>query len=401
MMMRLMTRLKGAIYPFGMVLPLVLVLLAAAALIVVPGLFASQIALGVNRDSERNSRAYFAAEAGVADALWKFRNSGNPFAGPGSSYQLNATLNGLTVDVTLLNQQTAAGTDHYYIQSAASSGTTKVATVIATITQRGSSGDKIFDYAVVSLDGNIDMQGSSQISSDDASISSGDAYANGNIYNSKYKFGPVINGDATGTGIIDSHIQVNGARQKGPAISGTPVDVALYKQQAQQGGTVASYSRNSGEWYLGGPGNTGYILGDLTLTGTAIVNIVATVYVGGKISLGNSSLIKGGETIVCDGNVILGGAAGGQQPKGTTLVVIAVHGGVTISESASLSAAVYAPEGQIKLDGASIIYGAAVGKNVLMAGGAHVKYATDLRDSSDLPGGGYGVTTTLSGYDYR
>jgi hypothetical protein len=389
----------------GQALPLALVLLAAAVFIIVPGLFASQIALGVNRNTEQDSRGYFAAEAGLADALWRFKSTTPPFtpgSPAGSNYSITGTINGATVKVTLLNHVNNGGVDYYYVQSVATIAPSSVSTVISTITQQGGQGTSIFNQAVVSLGGDIAMSGSAQIGSDDTSISSGDAYANGKIYNPAGKFGPAIAGNASATGTIDNHISVSGTSKTPAAALTTPaLDVSSYQQQAQQGQTVASFNKSSGTWNLGGPGNPGYITGDLQLTGTATAVITGTVYVGGKITMSSGAIIRGGNTLVSDGDITLNGNASGELPKGTTPLVISVNGNVTVSNGAKLSAIVYAPNGLISLKGSGTVWGATVGKSISMVGGSQVVYETSVRGWTQLPGSGQGVVTSMKGYDYH
>lgn len=386
----------------GQILPMALVLLAAAVFIIVPGLFATQISLGVNKDAEKDLRGYYAAEAGIADAVWKYKSGNAPFistSSPGEYYELDDNINGLKVRVTLLKYADNNNADNYYIQSSALSGTVMQSRIIATIIYSGSSVSNVFDLAVASLDGDIYMSGSAEVSSDDNSVSLGDAYANGNITAKNY--GVTINGNAFATGTIGNRVAVGGTSEPGAEELTMPsVDIEAFEQKAQQGQTVSSFSKNSGTWNLGGAGNPSYITGDLELSGTATANIVGTVYVGGEITMGNSATIRGGNAIVCDGDITLRGAASGQLPEGTTPIVISINGDVTLANSAKLSAIVYAPMGEISMTGDTRLWGAAVGKSVTLKNSTQVIYQTSVREWGELYGAG-GATTSLAGYDYQ
>lgn len=146
----------------GMVLPMALILMVIASIIIVPGLAAMQSFMIINSDTEQNTMAYYAADAGVADCIWKYKYG----TAPTVSYTLN-NINGMNVDVTLLPQSTA---QNFFWQSSAPSGLTSRAKVVIGVTQTGAQGNDIFDKAAVSLDGDITMSGGCKVVSDDIFI---------------------------------------------------------------------------------------------------------------------------------------------------------------------------------------------------------------------------------------
>ena len=142
----------------GMALPMALVLLVAASIIVVPSLWAVQSLLTINSNVSRDTLAYYAAEAGVADLVWKYKYSTAPTA----PYTLN-NINGMDVDVTPVK---TSGQDYYWMSSAESDPVGR-AQVYVHIRQTGSQGNNIFEHAVASLDGDIVMSGGTVVKSDD------------------------------------------------------------------------------------------------------------------------------------------------------------------------------------------------------------------------------------------
>jgi len=143
-----------------MALPLALLLIIAASLIVVPSLYAVQSLLKINTDVSKDTLAYYSADAGVADLVWKYKYGTTPTA----SYTLNG-VNGMDVDVSLVK---TSGQDYYWMSSAPS-GAANRAQVYLRVQQSGSQGSSIFEYAALSLDGDITL-GTSQditITSDD------------------------------------------------------------------------------------------------------------------------------------------------------------------------------------------------------------------------------------------
>jgi len=383
-----------------------LVLLIIASIIIVPSLWAMQSFLTINRNVSQDTIAYYAADAGIADCIWQYTYGPNaPYGPTDSQYTLN-NINGMNVDLKLLPQST---TTKLFWQSSAPSGSEPKATIVIQI-NKGSGTQGVFNQAAVSLNGNINLTGNANISSDDPSVTLGDAYANGKIYNSASKYGPTINGNASAYTTIDKYIKngVGGTIKEGATWVNVadPIDIAAYTLQAQTQGTpvsVPSFIKSSGTWTLGGPGNISYITGNLQLTGTAIINVVGTVYVGGTFSMANGCKMTGGNVVIVNGNITLGGGATAELPLNQTPLVISKTGNVTLSNGSSLSAIIYAPKGAISLSGSAKVWGSLYGKSITLGTGAQLIYQAGLMGTTGLPGwippppG----TPTVVGYDYR
>jgi len=376
-----------------------LVLLIIASIIIVPGLWAMQSFMTINSNVEQDTIAYYAADAGVSDCIWKYRYGTAPTA----SYTLSG-INGMNVDVTLLPKST---TTKLFWQSSAPSGPSPKATIVIQI-NKTSGTQGVFNQAAVSLNGNINLTGNANISSDDPSVTLGDVYANGKIYNSAGKYGPTINGDASAYTTIDEYIKagIGGTWKEGATWVTVvdPIDIAAYTLQAQtQGNTVPSFRKSSGTWDLGGPGNPSYITGNLQLTGTAIINVVGTVYVGGTFSMASGCKMTGGNVVIVNGNITLAGAATAELPLNQTPLIISKNGNVTLSNGSKLSAIIYAPKGAISLSGSAKVWGSLYGKSITLGTGAKLIYQAGLMGTTGLPvwippppG-----TPTVVGYDYR
>ena len=384
-----------------------LVLLIIASIIIVPGLLAMQSFMTINSNVEQDTIAYYAADAGIADCIWQYTYGPNAPDGPtASQYTLN-NINGMNVDLKLLPQST---TTELFWQSSAPSGPTPKATIVIQI-NKTSGTQGVFNQAAVSLNGNINLTGNANISSDDPTVTLGDVYANGKIYNSAGKYGPTIDGNASAYTTIDKYIKdgVGGTIKEGPVDApwvtvADPVDIAAYTLQAKtQGQTVSSFSKSRGTWDLGGPGNPSYITGNLQLSGTAKINVVGTIYVGGDFSMSSGCTMAGGNVVIVYHDITLGGGASAELPLGQTPLVISKTGKVTVSNGAVLSAIVYAPNGAISLTGSAKVWGSLYGKSVTLGNGAQLIYQAGLMGTTGLPGWipTPGGTPTVVGYDYR
>jgi hypothetical protein len=142
-----------------MILPMALILLVVASLIVVPGTMVMQSLMKINSGVEQDAMAYYAADAGVADLIWKYKYG----TAPTSSYILTG-INNMSVDVSLLPQSTG---QNYFWRASAPAGSSSKAQVFVNLQQSGSQGNNVFDQAVASLNGNITMGGTTSVTSDD------------------------------------------------------------------------------------------------------------------------------------------------------------------------------------------------------------------------------------------
>ena len=405
----------------GQVLPMALVLLAAAVFVLVPALFTSQVSLGINSDAEKDTRGYYAAEAGIADVLWKFNDTEttDPFSlssGKGDYYEFGP-INGMTVRVALLN--TPAGAGNFIIQSSALSEGKTQASVIALITQ-SASGNNIFDQAVASLNGDITLNNGAAIISDDVAAGNyGNIYANGNVtVNSAYVGGtgcPALGiASATG-GITVKHGGCVGTSKPNQA---TPVSYTLtiskYTGPADAG---INYTGQASNWrsgdhiYYVGPG---YVNGNVTIAGAVTIVLTGNLHIKGTLTITNGALVKGPYTVICDGPMTFSGGAIANLAAGNIPFFITTSpniGGkkpayaVSIGGSAAVAAVIYAPNGTAYLSGGVgadgyNVYGSVIAKNVTV-NSMTIKYLSGIHSETQIEGTGTGGTASLVGYDYR
>jgi uncharacterized protein YdeI (BOF family) len=140
-------------------------------------------------------------------------------------------------------------------------------------------------------------------------------------------------------------------------------------------------------------GGTIYVGGDLKTSGAREVDISDDVYIGGDLDLAGGSSIVGGQTIVVMGDVTLSGATKLDNDEIPFLLV--PTGDFDISGSGYASAAVYAPEADVDLSGATKLYGSIICDTLSLSGSASIEYPDGLGDNPNLPGGG--GTTVIDG----
>ena len=135
---------------WGMALPMALIMLVLASLIVVPSVYAIGSLMKINSKVSQSTLAYYAADAGVADLIWKYRYGTQP----AGDYQLS-NINGMGVDVKLVK---TSGEDYYWVASAPA-GTAGNAQVYVQVRHSDGGDENLFKYAVVGLDQNVDLNG--------------------------------------------------------------------------------------------------------------------------------------------------------------------------------------------------------------------------------------------------
>jgi hypothetical protein len=409
----------------GEILPMALVLLAAVIFVIIPGLFAAQVALGVDRDTEKDTRSYYAAEAGISDAVWKFKTYPGtapftPTSSVGSSYNLSNTINGLTVQVALL-KYSYTNTNNYFIQSSALLGTTTQAKIVALITQSGSTGNNVFNEAVAALNGDISMDGGAKIISDNSSSGNyGNIYANGNVtVKSAYVGGTKCpsSGIASATGTVST----TGGGCVGTAVnSAKPVSYALtvsdFSAPADAG---TNYTSLSASWGSGGSTynniGPGYVQGNLTIAGSNIIVLTGNLHVKGSLEITAGAQIKGPYTVISDGNLAIDGGSSAILASGNIpffITTVSDTGGhnptyaVNIGGSSAIAAVIYAPNGTAYLSGGTNtppgynVYGSVIAKSVYIHS-MTIEYMTGIHSESQIPGAGTGGTASLMRYDYR
>lgn len=431
----------------GFALPAALILLLIGGLLIVPASALTHTSIYANRAADEIDKSIYAADAGIEYAYWQVKNNSSlqlPAVGQQISLQFTEVLNGKNLTITIYNQD---GT-HFRITSTTSGASERNATIISDVdlTFTGGSSSSVFDYALVSLNGNITLSGSTDVESDE--VQEGDIYSNGNIALSG---SANVNGDASATGTIStsgsSHITGQSLTPTPPlptpdidstsyenetlaatcapvthgswTISGTgdyqhtsPVHTSGNLSISRQGiVTFASTVCVDGDLTIGsgstvifqGPvkvgglisittnesvtfGSTVNVGGNFNTSGNPVINVGNTVYINGAISMSGTGAASfaGGQTIVAEGNITLTGNS--QLAAEELPFIMSTNGAVTLSGSNWTSAVIYAPNGTISLSGNSRLYGSAVGQSIVGSGSSKITYPIDLRNREDLPG---------------
>jgi hypothetical protein len=132
----------------GFALPMALVLMLLGSFLVAVSANLAATTLKGNIVVEQRTEGFYAADAGIEDVVWKFKNDQDPFdEGP---YELSETLNGMTVTVEQfeLPEQTADGTVYTVKSTARLNGEIK-GEIIAELVG-GSDFTWFFDAAITS-----------------------------------------------------------------------------------------------------------------------------------------------------------------------------------------------------------------------------------------------------------
>jgi hypothetical protein len=151
----------------GFIMAMALMIMAAALFMVLPGLSAAGSVLLINNNMETNTRAFYAADAGVSDLIWRYSPG---HIAPTVDYDLPYQVNGMSVHLSLKHTTPITNGDDYFWESSSISGAVTKARVIVKVELTGDQGNNIFDQAVVALNGNITMSGGCKVISDDIFI---------------------------------------------------------------------------------------------------------------------------------------------------------------------------------------------------------------------------------------
>jgi cytoskeletal protein CcmA (bactofilin family) len=457
----------------GRALILALILLGVGGLTTTPLLAYMNTGLVTGKVYENKTAELYAADAGVEDAVWKIQQGDVPVCPGNPTWSYNISdVNDKSVDVTITYVNNVTGDLTYKVTSIAttdSDSSTTIESYVEVVYGGSSGGSSVFDYALTSLGGDIDLGGNSDVESDVEL--EGDIHANGNIYLSG---NAEIDGDATATGVITTsgNADVNGEEIEGAeSLVGPNIDtlVAECKEEAQDGGcAICGAITRSGSWtpspgvysnaehvqgnmnintmgtytfggtvcvdqnlsissittvtfngpvYVQGDlsisslasvtfqgpvmvngkltlstskdvvfGDTIYVGGNLIISSNIDVELGGTVYVCGQITMSGNAQLVGGETIIAEGDIAISGNSDLNEDAADLPLVISTGGDVTLTGNSDVAAVIYAPSGNILLEGNTGLYGCAVGLSVTGGGNNDVVYPIDLRERDDLPG---------------
>jgi hypothetical protein len=284
-MKRILNRLPGN--ERGVVLIIVLILLAVGGLTIAPMLSHMSTGLKAGQTYEKKTDEYYAADAGVEDALWQITREQRVPEFPSEEgdqwpYTIDG-INGKTVDITIeyfLNGD-ADGNDVYKINS--------------TATGAGGGNTAIESYAV--------FGGGFAFLLDNAITSPGDV---------TLMPGVVVNGDVLYNGELDDSdgkATINGEQDDTPITNWPTTDVFsdFYWQDVDgltcvpDGHIIDITGGTEADPYLIGPICSE---GALTITGTGVARLEGTVYVGTLYSKAGDFNLTPGCTLLLNGQTI-------------------------------------------------------------------------------------------------
>ena len=300
----------------GVAFVLVLILLMLSGLLIAPVM--SLMSTGIKTDAvyADKTNALYAADTGVRDAIWQLKNSNYVPALGNYTSPPSINVNGTTVNTKIYwfdNVPT--------YQIVATAGKTTVTSYVS-----GGAGIPVFDDALCTLAGDINLSGSCIVSpsgsgganlfavgnvnlTGSATIT-GDVYATANetFANSSCK----ITGNASASGTVGTGGTITGSKNSGvatqspPSYSDLDVTVQSVYNETFNIGSIAP----SGTSYPSGLTVTGQnqhypavnVTGNLTLGGNNTVVFDSQVYVTGNI------VVQGGnQTVTFNGPVFVGG----------------------------------------------------------------------------------------------
>ncbi len=279
----------------GQALPLAMAALALGALVVPVFMKSVSVNSTTSRIYSSSMRQLYSCDAGVEDAIWYLQQR--------ESEVPQFTINGNAVNVTIEDE----GGQIYKVTSIATSDDGSSSTAESYV-QSTSGGPSLFDYAAVSLDGDIRMDEGADIYSDPAG--DGDVYANGG--NVDLNDSSSIDGDATATGTIDvaSGASIGGTQTPGAdTLAGLATQMALldakillWKADAQNHDvecvdiecgdiTCGSYTWNDNSTWEPSPGTYGrvYTKRHMTISGSGTWIFTDTVCTGRDLTISGSA----------------------------------------------------------------------------------------------------------------
>ncbi len=276
------------------------------------------------RSETAGSQASYIARAGIEEMLYRLGNdpnfgSGQPATVSGSIFGQGSYIATISGDAQT-RTATATGTLGKNIRK-----------ISVSLSASASAGNVVLAYAAQIGQGGIEMSNGSQISGTGGS--DGNVYSNGIIHGSntasikgnawavsginpsggsmtitKNAYGSVIR-DCTVNGntyspALPTNCTVLGSKIITPAptpISLPSVDIAYWQNAASAGGTISSYSKDSGTATLGPK----KITGNVNISNSAIVTITGPLWVYGTFSISNSAKVKLDDAFGKDGTIIL------------------------------------------------------------------------------------------------
>jgi len=311
-------------------LALALIILGIGALLIPTFLAYTSTKLLASRAIEESLKEQYAADAGMEYALWHLGLGGLEVPEGGQEELPEFTVNNKTVNVSVENE----GDGIYKITSTATSGDGSSTTIVSYVkiveSKTGdSSGSPVFENAVVSLDGDVVLTGSSRVLAEGADCEA-NVHANGDIH---LAWSTYIDGTASATGIVDEQHDGNYCEEHEDVDPLDPPEVitSTYKAEAQD--VQCAQCAACGDYTVEGPWdepagtygrvhardemNIGDWRGGFTFTDTVCAGITTTkdidivwsdgeVTFEGSVKAGRNLDIEGSQTITFKGPVCVG-----------------------------------------------------------------------------------------------
>jgi hypothetical protein len=352
----------------GLALPMALILLVLASIIIIPGLWAMQSFLVINRDSETDTMGYYAADAGISDVIWRF----NTRISPPFPYLLPNKVNGMDVTLTQVKAPVVDGPSTIYsVLSTARLGGKTISTIYAEMNVNTSVSP--FDYAIATTGGDINIWNPANVTSNPPGH--GDLFATGNIIITSPCSS--VDGIKSATGTVSP--SCSGSHPGSPPVTFNPLDTSWYLTEANKGGAPSCTPEIKGKTQALGPKHLNC---DLTIKNSTIT-LTGPIWVDGNIDIQSS-------TINCSGNGYLIANGTGKSittSSSTTLAntisLMSLNGNVSILNSTNMGT-IYAPNGTVLLANNGTVYGSLIGKSVTISGSRTVNFQLSI--GTPLPG---------------
>ena len=318
----------------GRILVWTLVILGLGALLIPPLLARVNTNLAASRAIEEGLKEQYAADAGVEKALWHLQR-----------VELEVpqfAINNKTVDVTIDMEDEGEGI--YY-------------KITSTATSSDGSSTAIESYVEFAAGGNLDLFQGALASEGDLSLKepysvTGDVYCGG-----------TLDPDP----LYPDEGQVYREGYKFPSQDQVEEFALRYKAEAELGGT---YTETGGNMTIGiGDGVTItdlgalYIPGYLSVAKDNIINFQGTVYVGGWIDVDQDAEFTGSGSIIAEGNIGLAKSLN-YGTEGSSIIMSLDPNGITFKKEATISALIYAPNGDIQFNKGATVTGSVIGASI-------------------------------------
>lgn len=351
----------------GYILIVALLVLVLVGLISGPVLSYMVSGLRAGHVFETGAAELYAADAGVEDAVCQLQNGiGKGLCvGQSTNYTIpNVNNKPVAVNITLTNNTT--GILSYNITSIA--------------TTSGNSHTKIESYVKYTPGSELAIFSGVLASKSDIHFVSNGSNVTGDIY--------ACPGSIKGNFNHPSGQDYDATCPTFPESGEDLAFAQMLKNMAMAGQNVTGNMNIDSKITL----NSTYISGNLIITSD--FTLAGIVYVGGKIDASQAITITGSGSLialVAEGTITFDKCQTSGNP-GNFIIMTLSTGGILFKKEVSLSALVYAPNGEISFSKEATVYGGIVGQSITVTKDASLTYVSKA-GGVDLPGGGPGAYT--------